>query len=166
MPLQKRKWMSLIMDVSFAIFVVRGIVYLIIEKERDLYNAVKLPKFSLPSHWFSVIWIIIYTLIGFSVWLARENYKKNKKISLSVYHNAVFVYYIHLTLNILWSILFFKLKLFFVSFLLMLIIFALVNIICFWFYKISKPAAVIVAVYVLWLFYLTFALSLPVTILN
>ncbi|MFH1682806.1 MAG: TspO/MBR family protein [Candidatus Woesearchaeota archaeon] len=99
------------------------------------------PSFNPPSWIFGPVWIILYLLMGISLYLVWV--KRTDKLALSVFG-------IQLFLNSLWSILFFGLR---------NPLFAFVEIIFLWvmilysfilFYKISKKAAYLLVPYLLW----------------
>lgn len=116
------------------------------------YAELSRPSFTPPGWAFGVVWPILYVMMGISaflVWNAGID-KKHVKTAL-----AVFAF--HLLLNGLWTPIFFGLH---------MLLLALVEIILLWlallitisyFWKISKPAAILLFPYILWL---TFAVIL------
>jgi translocator protein len=69
------------------------------------YASLNKPTFSPPNWIFSPVWIILYTLMGISLFLVWS--KKGKKIQV---RRGVIIFMIQLVLNALWSILFFGLQ--------------------------------------------------------
>ncbi len=109
------------------------------------YAALEKPSFNPPNWIFSPVWITLFILMGVSLYLVWIQGTKTKyaKIALTLFG-------IQLSLNILWSIIFFGLKSPF---------FALIEIIILWvailatilkFSKISKTAAYLLIPYILW----------------
>ncbi len=109
------------------------------------YQTLVRPALNPPSWVFGPVWITLYLLMGISLFLIWKKgwKKKNVRIAMSVFG-------VQLTLNALWSILFFGMQnpgL------------ALINIALLWigilasiilFYKISKPASYLLIPYILW----------------
>lgn len=63
------------------------------------------PSFSPPNWLFGPVWTILYALMGISLYLIWREGTKKKNVSY-----AVSVFFIQLTLNVSWSIVFFGLK--------------------------------------------------------
>ncbi|MBU0546923.1 tryptophan-rich sensory protein [Patescibacteria group bacterium] len=126
------------------------------------------PGFNPPDWVFAPVWMILFLLMGISLYLVREKRwesdvraDEDKKeawnpISTKLWRgtwreeNAILIFYIQLGLNILWSVIFFGLKSFDIAFIeiLMLwfaILYTIVN-----FYRISKPAGYLLIPYILW----------------
>ncbi len=126
------------------------------------------PSFSPPNWVFAPVWTILFLLMGVSLYLvwqknwnveASENKSAKKAwnpISTKLWlgswkeENAVSVFIVQLVLNILWSIIFFGLKLPAVAFVEILMLwfatlYTIVN-----FYRISKLAAYLLLPYILW----------------
>jgi len=132
------------------------------------YARLERPSFNPPNWLFAPVWIILFLLMGISLYLV---WQKNWKSEVSVSEqekkswnpfstklwrgpwreeNAIAIFAIQLVLNILWSVIFFGLKSPGIAFIeiLMLwfaILYTIVN-----FYRISKPAAYLLIPYILW----------------
>ena len=65
------------------------------------YDTLLKPAFSPPNWVFGPVWLILYTLIGISLFLVWRA-KNKKKV-------ALIAFFVHLALNALWSLLFFGL---------------------------------------------------------
>jgi len=107
------------------------------------------PTFNPPAWIFGPVWTFLFVLMGISLYIARS-----KKISLKWF-------WIQLLLNLIWSFLFFGLKLPLVAFIeiIFLWIAILMNIKSFW--PKSKAAAILLFPYLFWV---TFASFLNFTI--
>ncbi|GFP75113.1 TspO/MBR family protein [Clostridium fungisolvens] len=118
------------------------------------------PIFSPPSWVFPLVWAVLYILIGIAAYRIYELRKQGKNTK-----NALVYYYIQLILNFLWPIIFFKLKLYGVAFieLVVLIIFIFITIIKF--FKVDKVAGFLMLPYILWCLYASI-LNLFVWIMN
>ena len=124
----------------------------------DLYSQIVSPPLS-PSSWvFPVVWTVLYTLMGVSlylVWNSDASYYEKRR--------AYIFFVAQLFLNFIWSPVFFNKQWFLVAFivLVLLLIFALGMTVSF--YKISKPAGLLQVPYLIWLTfagYLNFAIYL------
>jgi translocator protein len=118
------------------------------------------PFFNPPNWVFAPAWTILYFLMAVSLYIVWEKKLKNKKKD-----DAIKTFFFQLTLNFLWSLIFFGLH---------MPLLALLTIVALWiaifmtikaFYKISKTASYLLVPYILWV---TFAsiLNLAVVVLN
>jgi len=110
----------------------------------EWYSSIK-PSITPPGWVFPIAWNFLFLLISFSLyfsWVNSKNKEQKKKVAL--------IFGINFILNILWSVLFFGLKLLQLAF---------VEIIIFWFSilamilitrKISKKSAWLLIPYLLW----------------
>ncbi len=119
------------------------------------YQELIKPSFTPPDWVFSPVWIILYFLMGISVWLVwRETGQKSKKL-------PIFVFGVQLGLNLAWSFIFFGARsigwaLIEISFLWVAIA---INIFLFW--RINNLACWLLVPYILWV---TFAVILNISI--
>lgn len=95
----------------------------------------------LPPIVFPIVWTILYTLMGISSYLIYEDTNEIPKI-----------YIIQLIVNLLWSFIFFKFKLFTVAFIWILLLILLVIIMIRDFLSKNKLAGYIQIPYLIWLF--------------
>ena len=145
--------------ISIALpLVVGGLSALMTVGNMDLYSQIVSPPLS-PSSWvFPVVWTVLYTLMGVSlylVWNSDASYYEKRR--------AYIFFVAQLFLNFIWSPVFFNKQWFLVAFivLVLLLIFALGMTVSF--YKISKPAGLLQVPYLIWLTfagYLNFAIYL------
>lgn len=120
-------------------------------------NIIK-PSFTPPAMVFPVAWTILYTLMGISSYMIYESNNERKG-------SALLIYGIQLILNSLWSLFFFKLKMFLFASILILIILGMVIVMMYKYYKIKPLAAYLQIPYMLWLIF-AFILSINVYMLN
>ena len=118
------------------------------------------PDFVPSAGLFSIIWPILYILMGISAYIIRSSNKSTQKIN-----DAIFLYYLQLALNFLWSILFFGLDLKFVAFVESVILTLVLVIMIYRFYKIDKTAAILNIPYIIWMVFVIF-LSYFIWVLN
>ena len=114
------------------------------------------PDFAPSAGLFSIIWPILYILMGISAYIIRSSNKSTQKIN-----DAIFLYYLQLVLNFLWSILFFG----FVAFVESVILALVLVIMSYRFYKIDKTAAILNIPYIIWMVFVIF-LSYFIWVLN
>lgn len=120
------------------------------------YNIINKPIFSPPKIVFPIVWSILYLLFGISFYLANKDYE-NKKITSSAIINLI--------LNYSWTFIFFKLKMYIISAIeLVLIILSTIKFII-ELYKENKTAAFLQLPYLLWLLVALY-LNIGVIILN
>ncbi len=109
------------------------------------YLTINRPSFNPPDWLFGPVWTLLFIMMGTALYLIWREGEKNKKVKCALY-----VFFAQLILNILWSILFFGFQSPFYAFIEIIILwlFILASIILF--YKISKPAGLLLVPYILW----------------
>lgn len=139
---------------------VGGLSALLTMGSMDIYSSIIRPPLAPPAIVFPIVWTVLYILMGISSAMiynsdATEDEKKN----------TLTVYAIQLIINFFWSIIFFNLRAYLFSFILLVVLWILVLVMILKFAKINKTAAILQIPYLLWL---TFAgyLSLMIYILN
>lgn len=133
--------------ISILIPVILGfIVAIITNGDIKDFNNLNLPKIVPPGYVFGIVWTILYTLMGISSYLIYDSNDYHRNCCLLVYGLNLFV-------NLLWSIIFFslKLRLFAFIWLIFLIIIVIYMISCF--YNINKKAAYLNIPYAIWLLF-------------
>jgi tryptophan-rich sensory protein len=141
------------------------------------------PSFAPPDWLFSPVWIILYLLMGISlyiVWLKKFNVRiskeaKQKKIWNPISakllvgswreENIIAIFALQLILNILWSVIFFGLKspgaaFFEIIMLWFAILYTIIN-----FYRVSKIAGLLQIPYLIWVSFAAF-LNYSIWMLN
>ncbi|MEG0139056.1 MAG: TspO/MBR family protein, partial [Bacilli bacterium] len=97
-----------------------GNIFTLFINDFNLYNtinkAIDLPKFIFP-----IVWSTLYLLMSISAYMIAESNNINKKSSL-------ILYFVQLIINSLWILLFFKFKLFLISYVWSLLLIFLVII--------------------------------------
>jgi translocator protein len=120
-----------------------GSIFTSSETKSDWYDSIK-PSITPPNYVFPIVWSILFFLIALSLYFSWVNSKKNQKIKI------ILVFGINFLLNILWSILYFKIKnptfAFYEIILLILSIFSMIFITS----KISRKSAYLLIPYLLW----------------
>ena len=111
-----------------------------------------------PGYIFSIVWSILYLLMGISLYIIYESYGYNKK-------SAIKIYFLQLLVNSLWTLIFFEFKLYLLGFIWILLLIVLVIIMIIKFYNINKLAGLMNIPYLFWLIFAGF-LNLSIVILN
>jgi tryptophan-rich sensory protein len=110
------------------------------------YAQLMKPSFTPPNEYFGPIGLVLYTFMGvaaYLVWMKKDQFRDF----------ALNTYYIHLVLNALWPILFFRLKdpLFALGELVLM--FGLVLIASGYFWRIDKRAGLLMIPYIFWIIF-------------
>lgn len=118
------------------------------------------PSFTPPGWLFGPAWTTLFALMGIALFLVYKKGLKRPNVKMAVY-----VFFIQLVLNIIWSIVFFGFQ---------NPGFAFIEIVCLWltilatilaFAKVSKPAAWLLIPYILWVSFAS-VLNYTIWVLN
>jgi tryptophan-rich sensory protein len=138
------KWIKLI--ICILICQLAGIIgsLFTISSITSWYANLNKPFFTPPDWLFGPVWLILYTLMGISLYLIWNEKSKGKiKIPL-------FIFFIQLVLNALWPIMFFGFQLIFYGLIEIIIMWTFIALTMFSFYRISRKAALILVPYIAW----------------
>mgnify|MGYP002639638015 CR=1 FL=1 len=109
------------------------------------YLTLNKPFFNPPSWVFGPVWILLYFLMGISLYIIW-----NKGIGSKESKIAISVFGVQLILNTLWSIIFFGLNLPLFAFIEIILMWLAIIATIVYFYRISKVASYILIPYLLW----------------
>lgn len=137
--------------------IVGGIVGFLTKDYID-YSSLDKPTLSPPKIIFPVMWSIIYLLMGISYYLYKRDYNVNNKVVRNSYYSQLFV-------NLLWTIIFFVLKLRFIAIIWILLLLIFVVNLFSVFKKFNKISAYLNIPYILWVIFATY-LTIGIYILN
>ncbi len=148
--------------IGIAIPIAVGLISsLLTSGNMDIYSRINKPPLAPPSILFSIVWTILYVLMGISSVMIynTEGVSKLQK------QNALYVYTLQLVVNFTWSIIFFNLQAFLLSFFVILVLWLLVLLMIKRFTEINKTAGLLQIPYLVWI---TFAgyLNLMIYLLN
>lgn len=110
----------------------------------DWYDSIK-PSITPPSIVFPIVWNILFLLISISLYLAlvnSQNKKEKKKI--------LFAFGLNFVLNILWSLIFFELKLLSLAFFELVLFWLSILFLILLTYRINKTASYLLIPYLVW----------------
>lgn len=136
--------------------IVGGIIGLIINPFIN-YGSLNKPSLAPPGILFSIIWPILYVLMGISYGILKSKKLVDSKISI--------VYYVQLGINALWSIFFFLLKWKLFSFIWILVLDVIVIYMIVLFYQKNKVAGILQVPYLLWILFASY-LNIAIYVLN
>lgn len=100
------------------------------------------PSFNPPSWLFAPVWTALYTLMGISSLLI---YKKIKKIDINL-----IIYFLHLAVNALWSIIFFGQQNIFGALMIIAVLWLMILFLIIRFWSITKTASILLWPYLAW----------------
>jgi translocator protein len=109
------------------------------------YATLAKPSWNPPNWLFGPVWTFLYILMGIAlylVWVSRHD-KRAKKRAMSLF-------FVQLTLNMLWSIIFFGFQAPFLAFIEIAAMWFFILLTIFAFYRISRPAAYLMVPYICW----------------
>lgn len=111
-----------------------------------VYDGLKKPIFTPPNIVFPIVWTILYIIMG----IAAYRIYMNNKLGKSDF-GGYFYYLISLLINFLWPLIFFGLRLYGISFILIIILLAFVIVTTIKFLKVDKISGFLMIPYILWL---------------
>ena len=124
------------------------------------YLTINKPFFTPPSWLFAPVWIILFTLMGISlylIWVKKIDFLKKK--------TALIFFSVQLVLNTLWSVIFFGLKNPLVAFIEIIFLWFAIFLTAVKFYPLNKKASLLFVPYLLWVFFAAL-LNLFIILLN
>lgn len=107
------------------------------------YESLKKPSFAPPNWAFGPVWTTLYILMGISLYLVLKKEVKNVKTQLIIFG-------VQLTLNVIWSFLFFGLQNPFYAFIEIILLWIAILFTSISFYRISKKASMLLIPYIVW----------------
>lgn len=124
------------------------------------------PWFSPPTWLFAPVWIILYFLMGFSLYIIWNYKTEQSSQQESKYKKQFFMLFgIQLLLNAFWSFLFFGLKSPFYGLIDILFLDITVSMTIIYAYKVSKYAVALLTPYLAWIIFATI-LNFEIVMLN
>lgn len=127
---------------------------------RLIYDQLALPAFAPPPSLFAPVWTILYILMGIAFFLVISHGIKSPGV-----RSAVSYFIIQLVFNVLWSVFFFTLNFHMAALVDIVILLVYIIITTVKFFKVSKPAGVLMIPYIIWVAYAA-VLNFAVVMLN
>ena len=125
---------------------VGGAAAFLTRNDMDIYKDIVLPPLSPPSILFPIVWSILYVLMGIGaamIYLERDRLGDGVRDTLSIYGT-------NLVLNFMWSIIFFKFRIFLLAFIWLLALLAVIIKMILDFKKIQPIAGYLQIPYAVW----------------
>ncbi|AGK96592.1 TspO/MBR family protein [Clostridium pasteurianum] len=107
------------------------------------YEVLKKPIIAPPAYVFPIVWPILYLLMGLAAYRIWETGKQGKNI-----RKALLFYVFQLLFNFLWAILFFRLRLYGLAFVELLILFIFIMSTTFEFFKYDRFSGLLMIPYI------------------
>ncbi|MBK5240870.1 TspO/MBR family protein [Clostridium sp.] len=111
----------------------------------NAYENFNKPSFSPPGWVFPVVWTVLFFLMAVSAYRIWMRGKSGVDVS-----KALTLYGIQLFLNFLWSIIFFRYRLYALAFLELLVLLVFILLTTFEFYRIDKTVGYLMVPYIAW----------------
>ena len=144
--------------ISIAIaLAVGGLAAFLTRNDMDIYKEIVLPPLAPPSILFPIVWSILYVIMGIGAAMVYLERDKNE----NAVRDALSVYGINLILNFMWSIIFFKFRMFLLAFIWLLILLGVIIKMILDFKKIKPISGYLQIPYAVWVAfagYLNFAI--------
>jgi benzodiazapine receptor len=121
--------------------------------KNDMYSNIIKPVLSPPAIVFPIMWTILYLIMGYTY------YKVDKSKVINIF------YYLQLFVNLIWTIIFFKFKLYTFAYIWLILLITLVTTLLINYYKQNKKIAYANIPYLLWLLFALY-LNISISILN
>lgn len=115
------------------------------------YSTLNKPSFNPPNWIFAPVWNLLYILMGVALFIVWEKGKENE-----YFKKAIWIFGIQLFLNFLWSFIFFYFHRPDLAFAEVILLWVLILLNIFYFSKISKLAAWLLAPYIFWVSFAAF----------
>ena len=157
--LKKINWKILLPSIFISLGV-GALSAFLTRNSMDTYEKYNLPILSPPSNVFPIVWSILFVLMGISAYIIYTSDASKKDKS-----NSLFLYFLQLIINFLWSIIFFNLDLILIAFLWIILLWVVVLFMAISFYKIKPIAAYLQIPYIIWLSFAAY-LNLGIYTLN
>ncbi len=124
------------------------------------YASLIKPAWTPPNWLFGPVWTTLYILMGIAAFLVWREGLRRKEVKI-----ALGIFGVQLILNVLWSIVFFAFKSTLGGFIIIVMLWVTILITIIAFYRISKPAGIILIPYIAWVS-IASALNYTVYLLN
>lgn len=153
----KIHWLNLIVSIMFSLGV--GALSSILTKDYyNTYSSIIRPMLSPPSIVFPIVWSILYILMGISSYIVYSSHSRSK-------YSALTIYVVQLVLNGLWSIVFFNMHRYLLSFIVLIALWVLILSMAYRFKQIDRLSGILQVPYLLWVTYAGY-LNFSIYILN
>ena len=109
------------------------------------YASLNKPSFNPPNWVFAPVWTTLFVLMGISAYLVWNQGLQNAPVK-----RALIIFLVQLALNVFWSFLFFKLQSPTYAFVEITVLWIAIALTIVAFFRISRPAALLLIPYIVW----------------
>jgi len=114
------------------------------------YTTLNKPSFNPPGWIFGPVWLTLYAMMGIALFLVWKKGLNRKPVKFA------FIFFLaHLVLNAAWSIVFFGARSPLFALVIITVMWQMIAILIYLFYKIRKPAGLMLVPYFLWVSFAT-----------
>lgn len=131
----------------------------------DWYVFLDKPTFSPPDWVFGPVWIILYTLMAIATYIVWSRRSGLSPAKAEARDRGFWIFWVHLVVNALWSILFFGLQNPFYALIDIGALLILLLIVTFYYFRVSLTSGLLMVPYIAWVCFAT-ALNLGIYLLN
>ena len=149
-------WKKLLASLAVPL-AVGGLSALLTKDSMETFDSLNKPALSPPGWLFPVVWTVLFVLMGIACYIVVTAGGGNRA--------ALTLYGVQLLFNLLWSLIFFRAGAYLAAFIWLILLWLLILATTVLFYRISKPAGILMLPYLLWV---TFAgyLNISIYLLN
>ena len=149
-------WKKLLASLAVPL-AIGGLSALLTKDSMETFDSLNKPALSPPGWLFPVVWTVLFVLMGIACYIVVTAGGGNRA--------ALTLYGVQLLFNLLWSLIFFRAGAYLAAFIWLILLWLLISATTVLFYRISKPAGILMLPYLLWV---TFAgyLNLSIYLLN
>lgn len=138
---------------------VGGLSAFLTRESMGIYAEISTPPLSPPAVLFPIVWTILYVLMGISAAMVYNS----KGTSVTNRTQSLFTYGVSLVVNFFWSIIFFNMRMYFLAFVWLVLLWVLILKTILEYWDINKTSAKLQIPYLIWVAfagYLTFSIFL------
>ena len=145
MSMKQRKpiWRSLVLLLA-ATLAAGAVVGFLTQKDSSFYDTLTKPVFAPPGWLFPVAWSILYAAMAVAMWFVLRQQGRDRFLLLGLYISQ-------LAVNLLWPYLFFTQQALGLAFFWLILLWSLVAIMLYQFFRESRIAGWLIVPYQLWL---------------
>lgn len=146
----KKQWMKLLASLIICFLPAISGLFFMTDSINGWYMTLNKPWFTPPNWIFAPVWTILYLLMGISLYLIWKEqpmllvFRREKR-------DALMFFSIQLSLNFLWTPIFFTFHIVWLAFIIIFCLIAVLTVTIFVFHDINKTAAYLLIPYLLWL---------------
>lgn len=140
---RKASWKSLLAYEAITLGA-GGAVAFLTRSSMDFYNTLNKPVFAPPGIVFPIAWSLLYAAMAYAAWRIHRRQKPRRKAALALY-------WIQLVVNLAWPILFFVMHALGLSFLWLILLWALVMLLMIVAFEQDRTAGWLLVPYAAWI---------------